>query len=29
MNSDFEILKGYIEELRRRKEEYELSITVL
>jgi hypothetical protein len=29
MNSDFEILKGYIEDLRRRKEEYDLSMTIL
>ena len=29
MNSDFEILRGYIEDLRRRKEEYDLSISML
>ena len=29
MNSDFDVLKGYIEELRRRKEAYDLSVTML
>ena len=29
MNSDFDILKGYIEDLRRRKEAYDLSMTML
>ena len=29
MNSDFDILKGYIDDLRRRKEAYDLSMTML